>query len=128
MSKRSEPVVLPQAILPGRKYEEDKPRDCRYCYYWGGRFKGCLNKDCWYLIPLPAKPKFTLNTGVLSELNCKTCAYGKITPCIGYCIAKIEREVFSKTRGWKLPEEKATDGGIITPSIVSPEHACGVLV
>ena len=36
-------------------------------------------------------------------LNCKTCAYGKNGPCIGYCIAKIQREIFSKTRGWRLP-------------------------
>ena len=117
MSKRNEPVVLPQAILPGRRYEEDKPRDCRYCYYWGGRCKGCLNKDCWYLIPLPKKPKFSLNTGALPELDCKTCAYGKPAPCIGYCIAKIEREVFAKTRGWKLPADP--------PEIPSPVQASG---
>ena len=55
--RADKPVQLTIAKLPGRRYEEDKPRDCRYCYYWAGRVRGCSRKECWYLIPLPEKPK-----------------------------------------------------------------------
>ena len=82
MMKPDKRICLPQARLPGRHYEDDKPWDCRYCYYWAGRIRGCQLKNCWYLIHLPEQ---------------------KNGPCIGYCIAKIQREIFSKTRGWKLP-------------------------
>ena len=34
--RADKPVQLAIAKLPGRRYEEDKPRDCRYCYYWSG--------------------------------------------------------------------------------------------
>ena len=23
------------------KYAEDRPKDCRYCYFWSGKKKGC---------------------------------------------------------------------------------------
>ena len=55
--RADKPVQLAIAKLPGRRYEEDKPGDCRYCYYWAGRIRGCSRKECWYLIPLPEKPK-----------------------------------------------------------------------
>ena len=55
--RADKPVQLEIAKLPGRRYEEDKPRDCRYCYYWAGRVRGCSRKECWYLIPIPEKPK-----------------------------------------------------------------------
>ena len=55
--RADKPVQLTIAKLPGRRYEEDKPRDCRYCYYWAGRIRGCSRKKCWYVIPLPEKAK-----------------------------------------------------------------------
>ena len=24
------------------KFVEDKPKDCKFCYYWGGKKKGCI--------------------------------------------------------------------------------------
>ena len=24
------------------QYTDDKPKDCRYCYFWGGKKKGCM--------------------------------------------------------------------------------------
>lgn len=24
------------------KFAEDKPKDCKFCYYWGGKKKGCI--------------------------------------------------------------------------------------
>ena len=95
----SKAVSLALANLPGRKYEEDKPKDCRYCGFWAGRARGCERKECWYLIPLPKKEEPKIGPDGLPELNCRTCPYGRDTPCIGYCIAKIQREVFANTRG-----------------------------
>ena len=125
--RADKPVQLTIAKLPGRRYEEDKPRDCRYCYYWAGRIRGCSRKECWYLLPLPEKPepKFDAN-GVLIP-DCKTCAYGKQGPCIGYCIAKIEREVFSKTRGWKAPADPSAEPAPDRDPGSIPASVCGVM-
>ena len=115
------------AKLPGRRYEEDKPRDCRYCYYWAGRVRGCSRKDCWYLLPLPEKPKKEFDENGVPVLNCRTCAYAKQGPCIGYCIAKIEREVFSKTRGWKLPADPPAEPAPDRDPGSIPASVCGVM-
>ena len=24
------------------KFAEDKPKDCKFCYYWGGKKKSCI--------------------------------------------------------------------------------------
>ena len=115
------------AQLPGRRYEEDKPRDCRYCYYWAGRIRGCSRKECWYLIPLPEKPKKEFDANGVPVLDCRTCAYGKQGPCIGYCIAKIEREVFAKTRGWKLPADPPEAPSPVQTPGSTPASICGVM-
>jgi len=120
--KRTDKTVqLPMAQLPGRRYEGDKPKDCRFCYFWEGRIRGCSREECWYLIPLPEEQKKEADENCLPLLDCRTCAYRKHGPCIGYCIAKIEREVFSKTRGWKLPVEAAADPD------AAPAWDCGVM-
>ena len=33
-----------------RRYASDKPVSCKYCYFWGGRKKGCELKECYYLL------------------------------------------------------------------------------
>ena len=33
------------------KYAEDRPKDCRYCYFWSGKKKGCDlggEENCYY--------------------------------------------------------------------------------
>ena len=35
-------IVESNAAMPGRKYSEEKPWSCKYCYWWGGRKKGCI--------------------------------------------------------------------------------------
>ena len=30
------------------QYTEDKPKDCRYCYFWGRKKKGCMLDSCYY--------------------------------------------------------------------------------
>lgn len=65
----------------GNLYAEDKPRSCEFCYYWGGKKKGCvLGKDnCYYLLkPIPKKSS-----------PCDGCPYGAHQPCIGVCIKQI---------------------------------------
>lgn len=71
------------------KYSKDKPADCAFCYFWGGKKKGCTLKQCHYLLPppeIPDKPKE-------SEEGCGDCPYGKHDPCIGYCLKKIMMEL-----------------------------------
>lgn len=45
-------IIEPNAAMPGRKYSEKKPWSCKYCYWWGGRKKGCIEKQCYYLLAL----------------------------------------------------------------------------
>lgn len=52
------------------KFAEDKPKDCKFCYYWGGKEK------CFYLIKEQPPVKKT---------KCTDCPYKKTGPCIGWC-------------------------------------------
>ena len=65
------------------RYADDKPKDCRYCYYWGGRIRGCTLKkeNCYYILP-PKKVKKNASP-------CEGCPYGEPHPCIGYCLRKL---------------------------------------
>lgn len=64
------------------KYAEDKPKDCKYCYWWGGRKKGCKlgEENCYYIIR-EKKP--------VKKSPCDGCPYGKKNPCIGFCMRKL---------------------------------------
>ncbi len=63
--------------MSGRKYAEDKPKDCRYCYFWNKRKKECDFREdgCFYLLAEPEK----------SKSPCEGCPYGKHQPCLGWC-------------------------------------------
>ena len=67
---------------PSVRYAEEKPKDCRYCYWWGGRKKGCElgEENCYYILP-SEKPK--------KKSSCDGCPYGRVNPCIGYCMKEI---------------------------------------
>lgn len=41
------------------RYASDKPKECKYCYYWEGKRKGCLlgEERCYYILPLRTKRK-----------------------------------------------------------------------
>ena len=64
------------------RYASDKPKDCRYCYFWGGRNKGCElgEENCYYIIKEPANQ---------SKSKCYDCCYGHGRKCVGYCIKDI---------------------------------------
>ena len=60
-------IIEPNAAIEGRKYSEEKPWSCKYCYWWGGKKKGCSLKQCHYL--LPEKKKAVKTTGSRTRLN-----------------------------------------------------------
>ena len=70
------------------QYAADKPSDCRYCYYWKNKRKGCsLGKaNCYYRISPPPKLKS----------DCDGCPYGRAQPCMGWCTKKLLREASGK--------------------------------
>lgn len=68
------------------RYAEDKPKECEYCYFWGGKYRGCELEECCYI--LPPEPEPTYEPG-----DCTCCPYGKYSPCIGYCIEQIQMEL-----------------------------------
>lgn len=76
--------------IDNQKYAWDKPSDCAYCYFWKANKKCCSQKECYYLIPDDVPEAGTSQATKMSipeEMgNCKTCAYGRNSPCIGYCI------------------------------------------
>ena len=83
-------IIDEKAMLADRKYEDDKPWSCKYCYFWEGRNKGCGLDECYYLIPEDGAVK-TSKPAMVG--NCTRCPYGKHSPCIGYCIAKLYHEM-----------------------------------
>lgn len=57
-------IVEPNAAMPGRKYSEEKPWSCKYCYWWGGRKKAALRGSV--IICFPQKIK-----GRKGVVNCR---------------------------------------------------------
>ena len=73
------------------KHTQDKPKDCRYCYFWK-KSTGCTYKGktgCYY------EPE---NTAPVTE--CTNCPYKRSGPCIGWCTREVLRSVgLMKERG-----------------------------
>ena len=64
MKTNKDLVIEPNAAIEGRKHSEEKPWSCKYCYWWGGKKKGCSLKQCHYL--LPGKKKAVKTTPVVA--------------------------------------------------------------
>lgn len=62
-------------------YAADKPKDCRYCYYYSKN--SCTLKKCYYILPPKTEP--------VSE--CTDCPYGRCAPCIGWCTKEVLRSI-----------------------------------
>ena len=73
-----------------RRYSQDKPKSCEFCFFWAGKKHGCELSQCHYL--LPEEPEIRTPT-VHKEESCGSCPYGRHSPCIGYCLVKIMREL-----------------------------------
>ena len=39
MKTNKDLIIEPNAAIEGRKYSEEKPWSCKYCYWWGGKKK-----------------------------------------------------------------------------------------
>lgn len=91
----------------GLKFEEDRPPDCRFCYFWKPGKRRCSfggEEHCYYLLledEAPAK----------RETMCNDCPYGRDTPCIGYCIEKIYKEHREKRKRLGLTGKEAGHAG-----------------
>ena len=66
-------------------HSDEKPKSCRYCYYWKNRKVGCSlgEENCVYKKPIPKKV----------ESECTDCPYGRVHPCIGWCTKKLLNEM-----------------------------------
>lgn len=67
------------------RYAEDKPSDCRKCYFWSGKQEVCSlgENKCYYLLDIPEK----------AQSECDGCPYGRDHHCIGWCTRKILKEM-----------------------------------
>ena len=67
-------------------HTEDKPKDCRYCYFWkqteGCTFRG--KTGCYYVSA--QKPPAAVS-------ECDGCPYGRASPCIGWCTKELLRSM-----------------------------------
>lgn len=80
--------MAPNQTADSPQYSQDKPKSCEYCFFWHGKRYGCELKDCHYLISEESEQKQDTD-----EISCDGCPYGKYSPCIGYCLMKIMREL-----------------------------------
>lgn len=69
------------------QYSPDKPKDCKYCYWYEKR-KSCIyGEHCYYEIkPEPKKSP------------CDGCSYAVPVPCIGYCMKEVIKSVKHKDK------------------------------
>ena len=95
--------------MNSQRYAPDKPDECKHCYFWKGKRKGCSQKECYYLLQeekqepeaVPGKPSLRKSGGAGT---CPECPYGKHSPCIGYCIKKIMQEMKEKKQAVRKEE------------------------
>ena len=93
-----------------RRYTKNRPSDCAYCYFWKANKKCCSQPECYYLLSdnisgsKPASQAPELSTISEKTGDCRTCPYGRHSPCIGYCIKKIILEMKQKKQDRKKTE------------------------
>ncbi len=67
-------------VIDGVRYYADRPGNCSGCYFWKNKKEGCLlgRDNCYYL------------AGAIKKKSpCEGCPYGRVKPCIGFCMKKI---------------------------------------
>ena len=77
---------MAEAATDNRHYTADRPSDCIYCYFWNGRTKSCREQKCYYLADDGQEKNGQAG-------RCTGCPYGKHSPCIGYCLLRLIREM-----------------------------------
>lgn len=73
------------------RYAADKPEECIYCYFWQKRKGRCERKSCYYLVEQGKEQESDKEEAMPGD--CRFCPYGRHSPCIGYCLAKILLEM-----------------------------------
>ena len=59
--------------MDGIRYHASRPADCRHCFFWKNRKKGCVlgKENCYYLIEPRKGPS-----------KCEGCPYKRAKPCV----------------------------------------------
>ena len=59
--------------MDGIRYHASRPADCRHCFFWKNRKKGCVlgKENCYYLIEPSKGPS-----------KCEGCPYKRAKPCV----------------------------------------------
>ena len=59
--------------MDGIRYHASRPADCRHCFFWKNRKKGCVlgKENCYYLIEPPK-----------GSSKCEGCPYKRAKPCV----------------------------------------------
>ena len=69
------------------QYSPDKPKDCKYCYWYEKRKSCTYGEHCYYEVkPEPKKSP------------CDGCSYAVPVPCIGYCMKEVIKSVKHKDK------------------------------
>lgn len=74
---------MAEAATGNRRYTADRPADCVHCYFWNRNKKTCREQECYYLE----------DGGQERAGECRGCPYGRHSPCIGYCLLELIREL-----------------------------------
>lgn len=64
------------------RYAREKPEECSQCFFWQDKRKRCTiggHSNCYYLMEAPLR----------KQSICDTCSFGKIRPCVGFCIRQL---------------------------------------
>ena len=85
---------------------EDFLLQSKFCFNWGGRSKCCKlgEENCYYILPEKKKAKKTS--------PCDGCPYGRINPCIGYCLRNILQQKAKKGGTADGSNDKQAPGSI----------------
>lgn len=77
----------------GPRYAREKPVECSQCFFWIERKKRCSlggSSNCYYLMEAPPK----------KPSICDNCLFGKIRPCVGFCIRQLTSQG-GGNQGWR---------------------------
>lgn len=68
------------------RYTLEKSKDCKYCFKWDTKKNECEigKENCYYIL--------CNRGGFRGKKMCGGCAYGRVRPCVGYCLKKLMKE------------------------------------
>lgn len=92
-------------LIDGVRYYTDRPSDCRNCFFWKNRKKGCtLGKENCYYLAEPVKTE--------QEKKCEDCPYATGRPCVtASCYKDLRKWQLERWNKSVLPMAK--EGGLV---------------